>query len=100
MDSASNSKWLPRLAAGLAIPSWLGLASMTFIILTAMAQWDAAMLRPFELTIVLGTFVCGSISAILSGFLLWRRRAIALFIFSWIPFVVVGGVTVYVQTLR
>ena len=100
MSTPERYRFLSWLTAGLAVPSWLGLASMSFIIWTAMAQWDEKMLRPFELTVVGGTFVCGSVSAILAAFLLWQRRKIVLFIFSWLPLVVVAGVTVYAQTLR
>ena len=100
MPTPARYKFLSLLTVSLAVPSWLGLASMLFIIWTAMAQWDEKMLRPFELTIIGGTFVCGTISAILAGFLLWRVRKIALFIFSWLPLVIVGSVTIYVQTLR
>ncbi len=75
----------------LAVPSWLGLLAMAFVIWTAMAQWDDDMLRPFAFAMLYGTFVCGGLSAIVSAFLLWKERRISLFLVTWIPFIIVAG---------
>ena len=78
----------------LAVPSWLGLMSMAFMIWTAMAQWDDDMLRPFECVVLFGTFVSGGISAIISAYLLWKERRISLFLVTWTPFIIVAGCTI------
>jgi len=86
-------KWLPWIAGALALPSWLGLIAMACVVTTAMAQWDAELLRPFGYAVLYGTFVAGGISAILSAYLLRKEQRVRLFIFAWTPFVIVASFT-------
>ena len=95
-----NSKGILAAAWLLSIPSWIGLAALLFVIATAMAQWDDAMLRPFEFAMFIGTLGCGSISVLLAAFLLWTQRRWILFCWCVLPVATVATAIVGAQFLK